>query len=153
MVEPQPAASVPYEAVILDMDGVVTDTALVHAAAWEDLFTAVLAELAPPGTAPFDAEGDYRRFVDGRSREDGVRTFLTARGIALPEGTPGDGPDELTVHGLAERKNRLFLDLVAEEGVRPFPTTVDLVERLRAGAVATGLVTASRNASAILTGA
>ena len=153
MVEPQPAASVPYEAVILDMDGVVTDTALVHAAAWEDLFTAVLAELAPPGTAPFDAEGDYRRFVDGRSREDGVRTFLTARGIALPEGTPGDGPDELTVHGLAERKNRLFLDLVAEEGVRPFPTTVDLVERLRSGAVATGLVTASRNALAILTGA
>ncbi len=143
----------PYEAVIFDMDGVVTDTAAVHAAAWAELFDAVLhdprAGLAPP-VAPFDPVADYRRYVDGRSREDGVAAFLAARGIRVPLGGPGDPPDSWTIYGLAARKNELYLQRVAAEGVHVFAGTVELVRRLRAGGVPIGLVTASRNAAALL---
>src|SRR5574338_422965 len=100
-------ATPPYDAVIFDMDGVVTDTAAIHAAAWKELFDAALADrrsgltLAPE---PFDVEADYRRYVDGRSREDGVAAFLAARGMSPPTGTPDDPPDAWTVWGLAARK-------------------------------------------------
>jgi len=149
-------ATPPYDAVIFDMDGVVTDTAAVHAAAWKELFDAVLAD-PRSGLArvpdPFDVEADYRRYVDGRSREDGVATFLAARGISLPTGTPGDPPGAWTVWGLAARKNELFLALLAEHGVRVFEGTLDLLRRLWAGGVPVGLVTASRNADAMLASA
>jgi len=149
-------ATPPYDAVIFDMDGVVTDTAAVHAAAWKELFDAVLANRRSERTGvpePFDVEADYRRYVDGRSREDGVATFLAARGISLPTGTPEDPPDAWTVWGLAARKNELFLALLAEHGVRVFEGTLDLLRRLRAGGVPVGLVTASRNADAMLAAA
>jgi len=145
-------AAPPYDAVIFDMDGVVTDTAAVHAAAWADLFDEVLrdprAGLASP--APFDPDADYRRYVDGRAREDGVAAFLAARGIDVPIGEPGDPPDAWTVHGLAARKNNLYLRRLNEHGVRVFAGTVDLVRRLRAGDIPVGLVTASRNAHDLL---
>lgn len=143
----------PYEAVIFDMDGVVTDTATLHAGAWKQLFDQVLADprLASAGpVAPFDPVQDYRRYVDGRRREDGVVGFLGARGIVLPPGAPTDPPDAWTVHGLAARKNQIFLRLVSTEGVRVFPGTAALVERLRASGTALGLVTASRNAEMLL---
>ena len=89
-----------YAAVIFDMDGVITDTAGVHAAAWKSLFDELLPRFGD-GQEPFDAEGDYRAFVDGRPREDGVRSFLASRGITLPEGSYGDGPEQLT--GFRER--------------------------------------------------
>lgn len=149
-------ATPPYDAVIFDMDGVVTDTAAVHAAAWKDLFDAVLADprsRLTRGPVPFDVEADYRRYVDGRSREDGVAAFLAARGISPPTGTPDDPPDAWTVWGLAARKNELFLALLAEHGVRVFEGTLDLLRRLRAGGVPVGLVTASRNADALLASA
>jgi len=157
LVAPLPTgATPPYEAVIFDMDGVVTDTAAVHAAAWKELFDAALAD-PRAGLAhvpePFDVEADYRRYVDGRSREDGVAAFLAARGISLPTGTPDDRPDAWTVRGLAARKNELFLALLAEHGVRAFKGTLDLLRRLRAGGVPVGLVTASRNADAMLASA
>ncbi|GAA2009558.1 beta-phosphoglucomutase family hydrolase [Brevibacterium samyangense] len=145
----------PWAAVVLDMDGVVTDTASVHAQAWKLLFDEFLAdpevELGPNvDLSPFELPSDYRRYVDGRPREDGVRTFLTARGIFLPEGDDDDPPGAHTVHGLALRKNTYFTEIVEREGVTVFPGTVGLIRRLRRGGIPTGLVTSSRNAHEIL---
>lgn len=145
-----------FEAVVFDMDGVVTDTASIHASAWKELFDEFLATRNAPGGGrpePFDPDDDYRRYVDGRSREDGVVTFLAARGIRLDPGTAGDKPDRDTVTALAERKNRLFLDSITRQGVRAFPSTVDLVRRLREGGTQTALVSASQNAAEILSSA
>lgn len=146
----------PYEAVIFDMDGVVTDTAAVHAAAWKQMFDDVLSDpragtSIPPG--PFDADTDYRLYVDGRAREDGVAAFLSARGLDVPMGRPEDQAQAWTVYGLARRKNAIYLDLLAEHGVRVFDGTVALLRRLRSWGVATGLVTASRNAGPLLAAA
>ncbi len=149
-------ATPPQEAVIFDLDGVVTDTAALHAAAWKRLFDQVLADsrVANAGSQPtFDVSADYRRYVDGRAREDGVRNFLEARGIELPLGTPDDSAGSWTVHGLASHKNAIYLDMLASVGVRAYPGTVDLLGRLRAGGVRLALVTASRNATASLTAA
>lgn len=149
---PAPTGAVPpQEAVVFDMDGVVTDTATLHATAWRQLFEAVLPDPRAGGPHdPFDAVRDYRRYVDGRSREDGVADFLAARGIHLPLGRVEDQAGAWTVHGLAARKNELYLDLLAERGAKTFPGTVDLLDRLRAGGVPVALVTASRNADALL---
>ncbi|NMR32490.1 beta-phosphoglucomutase family hydrolase [Crystallibacter degradans] len=153
---PQPPAhhtAVPYDAVLFDMDGVVTRTASVHAAAWKELFDSVLADPrsgVAADTAPFDADRDYRLYVDGRSREDGIRAFLASRGIRLPAGSAEDGPDAWTVAGLGARKNDLFLAALARDGVSAYPGTVALLERLRDGGIPVALVTASRNAQALL---
>lgn len=151
-----PGAVPPYDAVIFDMDGVVTDTASLHAAAWKELFDEVLARRSDVDgavAAPFDADDDYRRYVDGRTREDGVATFLASRGVHLPVGGPDDPPGSETIWVLATRKNERFRRLVAERGVRAFPSTVALLERLRAGGVRTALVSASRNAPELLAAA
>ncbi|RPF28252.1 beta-phosphoglucomutase family hydrolase [Georgenia muralis] len=153
---PAPTGAVPpQEAVIFDMDGVVTDTAAVHAAAWKRLFDDVLADprLSGGPYAPFDITEDYRLYVDGRAREDGVAAFLAARRIDLPTGGADDGADAWSVRGLAARKNAMYLHLLAEQGLRVFPGTVDLLRRLRAGGVPVGLVTASRNAQELLAAA
>ncbi len=113
-----------YRAAVFDMDGVVTDTASVHAAAWKQLFDDVLTARSGElgvDARPFDADGDYRRYVDGRSREDGVATFLAARGVQLAAGGPDDPPGADTMWALGARKNRLFLERV-REGVRAFPS-------------------------------
>ncbi len=149
-------AAPPYDAVVFDMDGVVTDTARVHAAAWQRLFDDVLTDTRTGATtaqARFDADADYRRYVDGRAREDGVTTFLASRGIEVPTGSPADSAQAWTVHGLARRKNDLYLDLLAERGVRVFDGTVAMLHRLHAAGVAIGLVTASRNAKSLLVAA
>ncbi|MDN5796783.1 MAG: beta-phosphoglucomutase family hydrolase [Intrasporangium sp.] len=151
-----PGLRPPQEAVIFDLDGVVTDTARLHARAWTQLFDEALADPRASSTrgggppARFDAEPDYRRYVDGRSRQDGVRAVLEANSIAVPEGAPGDPEGAWTVHGLAARKNRIFLELLGSEGVRAFPGTAALVARLRAAQVPVGLVSASRNAVPVL---
>jgi beta-phosphoglucomutase-like phosphatase (HAD superfamily) len=101
------------------MDGVLTRTATVHAAAWKTMFDEFLrawAEKAGEPFVPFDPVADYDRYVDGRRRLDGTRTFLTARKIAIPEGSPQDPADALTLHGLGERKNQLLLSLLASAG-------------------------------------
>jgi beta-phosphoglucomutase-like phosphatase (HAD superfamily) len=92
--QPLHSARTAYDAVIFDMDGVVTDTASVHARAWKALFDEVLPRLSTTPVQPFDPDTDYRRYVDGRPREDGIRTFLASRGIELPDGLPGDPPDD-----------------------------------------------------------
>ncbi|MEX1079141.1 MAG: beta-phosphoglucomutase family hydrolase [Homoserinimonas sp.] len=138
-----PAA--PFDAIIFDMDGVVTDTAVLHARAWKLVFDEALSKL---GVArQFEKGADYRRHVDGRAREDGVRGFLASRGITLPERS-GDGG--LSVESLAARKQKAFDKLLDEEGVIAFPDTVELLTRLTSTATPVALVTSSRNSARIL---
>ncbi|TFD81586.1 beta-phosphoglucomutase family hydrolase [Cryobacterium fucosi] len=146
----------PFDAVLFDLDGVVTDTASVHATAWQELFDSVLTDPRLTGNEsrlPFDRDADYRSYVDGRAREDGIVAFLASRGIELPVGLPEDPPAAWTVHGLAARKNQAFLAALARDGVRTYPGTTALLHRLRAGRVPVGLVTASMNARPILANA
>ncbi len=144
------------EAVIFDMDGVVTDTAAVHAAAWKKLFDKYLQGRADDGGdnfVAFDQGADYERYVDGKNRYDGVRSFLEARGIELPEGTPDDPPEDDTVCGLGNRKDEYFRAWVEEKGVRAYGSTVELIKELKKGGVRVAIVTASRNADQILAAA
>ena len=113
-----------FEAAVFDLDGVLTETAAVHAQAWKRLFDEFLAkQAAATGSRfqPFDADSDYHAYVDGRPRSDGVRTFLAARGITLPEGGPGDPPDADTVSALGARKDAYFLERLAQSGREGVP--------------------------------
>lgn len=139
-----------HDAVIFDLDGVVTDTAAIHAAAWTKLFDDFLTRRpAHPGEdrRPFTGD-DYRRFVDGKPRHSGVADFLASRGISLPTGVPSDTGDD-TVCGLGRRKQRLFLDALAD-GVPVFGSTVALVRKLDDIGVGAAVVTSSRNGEMIL---
>ncbi|TVP85299.1 MAG: trehalose-phosphatase [Thioalkalivibrio sp.] len=141
------------DAALFDMDGVVTDTAQAHAAAWKRLFDEFLearAERLGERFEPFDAGEEYRRHVDGRPRSEGIRSFLDARGIELPDGGDGDGPDEETVSGLGERKNRYFHAWLQEHRVQPFPGTLRLIDDLRRGGLPVAVFSSSRNAEAVL---
>ena len=111
-------------ACLFDLDGVLTPTALVHAAAWKEMFDAFLAEHDGPGYVPFDPVADYDKYVDGRPRADGSRTFLASRGIELPEGDPADPPERHTIEGLSKRKDAIFQRVVEQVGVRPYPGSV-----------------------------
>ncbi|MEV0353377.1 HAD-IA family hydrolase [Nonomuraea sp. NPDC050680] len=136
-------------AVVFDTDGVVTDTARVHASAWKHVFDAFLHGRS----TPFDIRADYLRYVDGRSRLDGVRTFLASRGISLPEGGPQDEPGAPTVHGLGLAKDALFVQEITEHGVAAFPSTVALLQELRRRGCRTAVVSASRNCRAVIASA
>lgn len=141
------------EAVLFDMDGVVTDTAGAHAVAWKRLFDDFLrrrAEQRGEAFVPFDADVEYRAHVDGRPRYDGVARFLAARGIELPRGDPDDDPAAETVCGLGNRKNGYFLAWLERHRVRTYPSTVALVERLRAAGIGVAVFSASRNCEAVL---
>jgi trehalose-phosphatase len=147
------SGAAPIEAVLFDMDGVITDTATVHAAAWQRLFDEYLETRSSRGKEAFrafDPRDDYRRHVDGKSRSDGVRSFLASRGIELPEGHPDDPPDRETVAGLGNRKDRYFTGWLAANRVRAYPGTLRLIEELRAAGVRVGMFSASRNAGAVL---
>jgi len=149
-VEIDPGA---FAAAAFDLDGVITRTASVHAAAWKQAFDSVLQRRAArAGTVPvpFDIRADYLDHIDGKPRLDGVRAFLAARGIALPEGTQADGPESETVHGIGNAKNALFGALLARDGVGVFDTSVALVRALRAAGLRVAVVTASRNAGQVL---
>ncbi|WP_299820985.1 trehalose-phosphatase [uncultured Jannaschia sp.] len=137
------------DAVIFDLDGVVTRTARLHQAAWNVLFEEHLAPRTDARVKPF-MDTDYRRFVDGKPRYEGVRSFLASRGIALPYGDPADPPDRLTICGLGNRKNLVFNDLLAERGVEVFEGSVAFIRSLRERGVRTALVSASRNAVSVL---
>jgi beta-phosphoglucomutase family hydrolase len=141
------------DAVVFDMDGVVTDTATVHATAWKKLFDAYLKQVAMAtgvDFVPFDEKADYQRYVDGKNRYDGVRSFLESRGIHLPEGSPTDAPGSDTVCAMGNDKDTYFLAHVREKGVRAYDSTVRLIRDLRAKGVKIGLVSASRNAQEVL---
>lgn len=142
-----------FDAVIFDMDGVLTDTASVHASVWKQTFDQYLREESSRSgkdLAPFDVTDDYLRHVDGRVRQDGVTAFLGSRGITLAEGEVTDPPGRETVWGVANSKNEAFLTAVANEGVQPFASSVALIHELRGRGIATGVVSASRNASRVL---
>ena len=145
-----------YDAVIFDMDGVVTHTADLHAAAWKELFDGFLlrwAEANGEPFEPFDAVAEYRRYVDGKARYDGVRDFLAARGINLPHGDPSDPPDRETICGLGNRKDALFLDRLRRVGATAFESTIDRARALREKGLHVALISASRNAPEILASA
>lgn len=137
------------DAVIFDLDGVITDTASVHADAWKALFDRFLEQRDGPGFTPFD-EADYLAHVDGKPRYDGVASFLESRGIRLPWGDPGDPSDALTVCGLGNRKNDLFRAVLAERGATVFPTSVRLLEALSDHGIARGCVSSSKNCRFVL---
>ena len=141
-----------FDAVIFDLDGVITDTASVHGAAWKQMFDLWLAKRAHhegEDHRPFSKE-DYYRDVDGKPRYDGVRSFLASRGISLPRGQPSDPPTAETVCGLGNRKDELFLALLRRDGVIPFQSSIDLLRRLRAEGGRTAIISASRNCAQVL---
>ncbi len=147
---------VEVDGVILDLDGVITRTARVHARAWKRMFDDFLerrAERSGEPFEPFSIDEDYRRYVDGKPRYDGVRSFLESRGIELPEGDPEDGVQEKTVCGLGNRKNDLFRGLIAEGGVEVFDDAVRMIRLWRSRGLKTAVVSSSKNCQAVLRGA
>ncbi len=142
-----------YDAVLFDLDGVLTQTACVHAAAWKRLFSRFLqrraAETGEP-FVPFDIEADYRLYVDGKARQDGVAAFLRSRGIELPLGTPEDGLDVPSIYGLSKQKDQYFLEDLKQHGVQRYESSIELVRALRAEDVKTAVVSSSKNCAAVL---
>jgi beta-phosphoglucomutase family hydrolase len=140
-------------ACLFDLDGVLTQTAKVHAAAWKQMFDEYLrqrAEKLSEQFVPFDAVRDYDEYVDGKPRYDGLRSFLESRGIALPQGTPDDPPTAETVDGLGNRKNELVLKMIHTDGVAPYEGSVRYVEAARAAGLRRAVVSSSTNCRDVL---
>lgn len=135
---------------LFDLDGVLTDTASVHAAAWKHMFDDFLKSRDGAGYTPFDAHADYDEYVDGKPREDGVRDFLASRGIKLPEGTPQDGPDAETVYGLGRRKNDEVQRRIAEDGVTVFEGSRRYLEAAERAGLQRYVVSSSANTALVL---
>jgi alpha,alpha-trehalase len=142
-----------FAAAIFDLDGVVTRTARVHAVSWKHLFDEYLRQRAAKTGdpfLPFDIERDYRRYVNGKPRYDGVESFLQSRSITLPRGEPSDPPDHETVCGLGNRKNLYFRESLQKDGVEVFDSVIAIIRRLRNRRIGTALVSSSRNARVVL---
>jgi beta-phosphoglucomutase family hydrolase len=140
-------------ACLFDLDGVLTQTALVHNAAWTLTFDAFLrtwSQQHGQPFVPFDPGADYHQYVDGRQRADGVRTFLASRGITLPEGGPDDGPDAETVNGIGNRKNILVLQKIKEGAVQVYPGSVDYLHAAKDAGLRRAVVSASANCADVL---
>jgi beta-phosphoglucomutase family hydrolase len=154
---PQPSKGVitrdEYDAVLLDLDGVITDTANLHAACWKQMFDEYLQKRATQrdeAFRPFDLATDYLLYVDGKPRFDGVRAFLTSRTIQLPEGSLDDPPQVETVCGLGNRKNELVNKIIEDEGVEPYEGSVRLIHQLRDRGFKIAVVTSSQNCAPVL---
>jgi len=140
-------------ACLFDLDEVLTRTATVHAAAWKEMFDGYLRERAArtgEKFVPFDPLADYARYVDGKPRYDGVRSFLTARSIELPEGESGDPPGAETIRGLGNRKNELVLRMIREEGVEVYEDSVRYLEAARDAGLRRAVVSSSANTRDVL---
>jgi beta-phosphoglucomutase family hydrolase len=143
-------------ACLFDMDGVVTQTAVVHAAAWKEMFDDFLRERAEStGTefVPFDSRAEYEAYVDGKPRLDGTRSFLESRGIHLPEGTSADPPGTPTIYGLSNRKNALVLAKIAAGGVQVYEGTITYIRSVKEKGISTAIVSASANTEQVLASA
>src|SRR5437588_772443 len=143
-------------ACLFDLDGVLTQTAKVHAAAWKQMFDEYLRRRASDRgdeLVPFDEVSDYDEYVDGKPRYEGVRSFLEARGIQLPQGTPADPPDAETVDGLGNRKNELVLAIIHERGVEPYEGSVRYVHAARDAGLRRAVVSSSTNCRDVLVAA
>jgi beta-phosphoglucomutase-like phosphatase (HAD superfamily) len=142
-----------YDAVLFDLDGVITNTAKLHAACWKMMLDEYLQKRATErGEAfrPFDLANDYRLYLDGKPRFDGIRDFLASRGIQLPEGNSDDSPQTETVRGLGNRKNELVSDAIQRIGVEAYEGSVRLIGQLRRDGFKIALVTSSENCTAVL---
>ena len=140
-------------AFIFDTDGVLTDTAGIHAAAWKQLFDQYLethAERHNEAFQPFDINSDYRRYVDGKPRYDGVSSFLESRGISLPKGSPEDMPGKETICGLGNRKNEFFIERLKKDGVTPYKSSVTFIKQLKSHGLHIAAISSSRNARDVL---
>ena len=143
-------------ACLFDMDGVLTQTAKVHAAAWKRVFDELLERRAQERNerfVPFDEVADYDRYVDGKPRYDGVASFLASRRIELEPGAPDDPPSADTVHGVGERKNQLVLEMIHEQGVQPYEGSVRYVQAARAAGLRCAVVSSSSNTHDVLAAA
>ena len=141
------------DALIFDLDGVITQTASTHARAWKQLFDQFLARRATKTNelfVPFDLENDYRRYVDGKPRIAGVASFLAARGITVPTGAPGDEAELETAHGLASRKDHYFAKLLAHEGVDVSPSAEPILREARSRGLRTAVASSSHHCAEIL---
>jgi beta-phosphoglucomutase family hydrolase len=141
------------KACLFDLDGVLTDTASVHDAAWKQMFDAFLqqrSQTTGEPFVPFDPGNDYAQYIDGRPRTDGVRTFLKSRGIELPDGSPDDPPDALTVHGLGNRKNRLLLHHIEHDGVQVYEGSRRYLQAARDAGLRRIVVSSSANTAQVL---
>jgi beta-phosphoglucomutase family hydrolase len=141
---------------LFDLDGVLTQTAKVHAKAWKQMFDEYLRSRAQSTGEPFHEfvlPDDYEEYVDGKPRRDGVRSFLESRGIDLPLGSPADSPDSETIYGLGLRKNEIVLKLIHDEGVEPYEGSVRFVERARGAGLRTAVVSSSTNCHDVLVAA
>jgi len=141
---------------LFDLDGVLTKTAKVHAAAWKEMFDSFLRERARQTGQPiaaFDPVKDYDEYVDGKPRADGTRSFLASRGIELPEGQEDDPPDALTVHGLGNRKNEIVLKRIRTDGVEAYEGSVRYVRAVRDAGLRRAVVSSSANARDVLVAA
>jgi beta-phosphoglucomutase family hydrolase len=142
-----------YDAVLFDLDGVITDTASIHAACWKQMFDEYLQNRAMQrgeAVRPFDLAADYRLYVDGKPRFDGVRDFLASRDIDLPEGSLDDPSQAETVCGLGNRKNDLVNKIIEEGGVAPYEGSVTFLHQLRNRGLKIAIVTSSQNCTAVL---
>lgn len=140
-------------ACLFDLDGVLTDTASVHTKAWKAMFDAYLSERAErtgEPFVPFDPATDYRRYVDGKKREDGVRSFLDSRGIQLPDGNPDDPGEAETVYGLGNGKNNMFQQVLRDEGVEVFDGSRRYLEAVAAAGLGIAVVSSSANTRDVL---
>lgn len=139
-----------FDAVLFDLDGVLTPTAVIHERAWKSMFDDFLAARANGGSwDPFSAD-DYLAYVDGRRRVDGVRSFITSRGIELPDGTVDDEPGHGTVNALGNAKNAAFQTVLRRDGIDPYPGSVRFLDTLDDRGVSVGVVSSSRNAGEVL---
>jgi beta-phosphoglucomutase family hydrolase len=135
-------------ACLFDMDGVVTKTAVVHAAAWKQMFDEFLR--TQPGQAPFDSAKEYDDYVDGKPRLDGTKSFLESRHIDLPAGDPSDKPGAHTLYGLSNRKNDLVLEVLKRDGVEVYPGSRRYIDAVREAGLKTAIVSSSANTEAVL---
>lgn len=141
-----------FDAVIFDLDGVVTKTMSTHAAAWKKAFDEFLSQYTDSSTVarPFDIETDYMIYVDGKPRLEGIRSFLKSRNIQIPEGTPKDAPGFTSIHALGNLKNGYFLEQVKNNGVEVYQGTLDFIRKLKAQGIKTGIISSSKNCALIL---
>jgi beta-phosphoglucomutase family hydrolase len=135
-------------ACLFDMDGVVTKTAVVHAAAWKQMFDEFLS--TQKGQPPFDSVKEYDEYVDGKPRLEGTESFLESRHISLPAGDPDDKPGTPTVYGLSNRKNELVLEVLKRDGVEVYPGSRRYIDAVRSAGLNTAIVSSSANTEAVL---
>jgi len=142
-----------YGGILFDLDGVLTDTAELHANCWKEMFDEYLrtcSERSGERLRPFNIDDDYYPYVDGKPRYDGVRSFLSSRGIRLPDGEAADPPEAETICGLGNRKNVLIHELLRRDGVTPYAGSLRLLDELTAAGIRMAVVSSSRNAPVIL---